>query len=217
MIKVTDEMLERLRESVSQCMGEKRYLHTLAVERMAERMALIYCPSAKNTLRAAALLHDTTKELDIDAQIELCQKYGVEYDSDNIAAKKTFHAMTAAALIQDKYPDLYCENIYLAVRYHTTGRAGMSLYEKIIYLADYIDDTRMFDECVMLRDMFWSADIENMSQSERLEHLDRVVLKSLDITISDLVADGKVINKDTVAARNFILKELNRRKEQNYG
>ncbi len=216
-MKITDEMLDRLRESISVCMGEKRYLHTLAVEKMAERMALIYCPDERNTLRAAALLHDITKELDLDAQIEMCKKYGVEYDSDNIAAKKTFHAMTAAALIEDKYPELYSDNIYLAVRYHTTGRAGMSLYEKIIYLADYIDDTRMFDECVMLRDMFWSADIENMSQSERLEHLDFVVLKSLDITISDLVADGKVINKDTVAARNFILKELNKRKENIHG
>ena len=116
--------------------------------------------------------------------------------------------MTAAAIVKNEYPLFADDEIILAVRYHTTGREGMTLPEKIIYLADYIDDTRKFDECVFLRDMFWGAQIENMSMDERMAHLDRVVLKSLDITISDLIEGGKVINRDTVAARNDILKKL---------
>ena len=201
-------MIISLRKTVGKGMSEKRYLHTLAVEDMASRMAKYLCPEKTDALRIAGLLHDITKELTLDEHIEICKKYGVEYTSDNVAAKKTFHAMTAAAVVKNEYPEFAYDEIILPVRYHTTGREGMTLSEKIIYLADYIDDTRKFDECVFLRDMFWGADIENMSMDERLTHLDRVVLKSLDITISDLIDGGKVINRDTVAARNDILKKL---------
>lgn len=209
MKNITEEMLSSLRISVKELMSEKRYKHTLAVEKMADKISLLYCKEYRNILRAAALLHDITKELPKESQIEICEKYGVEYDSDNLAAKKTFHAMTAAALIKEKYPEFYSDEVYLAVRYHTTGRNDMTLFEKIIYLADYIDETRTYDECVYLRNLFFSLDIESLSEEERLIHLDKVVLESLNITIKDLIAENKVINKDTVAARNCILKNLN--------
>ncbi len=208
MILVNEEMLSSLRKKVGEGMSEKRYLHTLAVEDMAAKMAKYLCPEKEGILRAAGLLHDITKELTLDEHLEICKKYGVEYNDDNIAAKKTFHAMTAAAIVKNEYPELCDDEIIFSVRYHTTGREGMSLPEKIIYLADYIDDTRKYDECIFLRNMFWGADIENMTMDERLSHLDRVVLKSLDITISDLIEGGKVINRDTVAARNDILKKI---------
>lgn len=208
MILINEEMLSSLRKRVGEGMSEKRYLHTLAVEDMAARMAKYLCPEKEWILRAAGLLHDITKELTLDEHLEICEKYGVEYTDDNIAAKKTFHAMTAASIVKNEYPEFADDDIILSVRYHTTGREGMSLPEKIIYLADYIDDTRKYDECILLRNMFWDADIENMTMDERLSHLDKVVLKSLDITISDLIESGKVINRDTVAARNDILKKI---------
>lgn len=208
MILINEEMLLSLRKKVGEEMSEKRYLHTLAVEDMAAKMAKYLCPEKEGILRAAGLLHDITKELTLEEHLEICKKYSVEYNDDNIAAKKTFHAMTAAAVVKNEYPELCCDEIILPVRYHTTGREGMTLPEKIIYLADYIDDTRKYDECILLRNMFWGADIENMTMDERLSHLDKVVLKSLDITISDLIEGGKVINRDTVAARNDILKKI---------
>ena len=211
MMDITLSIIDELRERVGTYMSEKRYAHTVAVEDMAARMAKYLCPEKENALRAAALLHDITKELTSDEHIKICESLGVSYDSDNVAAKKTFHAMTAAAKIKVDYPELADGEIISAVRYHTTGREGMTLTEKIIYLADYIDDTRKFPECILLREMFWGADIENMTMEERLLHLDRVVLKSLDITISDLIDGGKVINRDPVAARNYILKNLNNR------
>ena len=211
MTLINEEMLSCLRRKVAKGMSEKRYAHTLAVEDMAARMSKYLCPEKEGVLRAAALLHDITKELALDEHIEICNKYGVEYNDDNIAAKKTFHAMTAAAIVKNEYPELSCDEIILAVRYHTTGREGMTLPEKIIYIADYIDDTRKYDECIFLRNMFWEADLDGMTMDKRMAHLDRVVLKSLDITISDLIEGGKVINRDTVAARNDILKKINNR------
>ena len=84
----------------------------------------------------------------------------------------------------------------------------MSLIEKIIYLADYIDDTRTFPDCVALREMFWGRDVLRMSESERLLHLDSVVLRSLEMTIADLVDNGRVVNAETTAARNYVLEKI---------
>ena len=130
MMDITLSMLDTLRANVGEYMSEKRYAHTVAVEDMASRMAKYLCPEKTNILRAAALLHDITKELTADEHIKICEDLGVSYDSDNIAAKKTFHAMTAAAKIKDQYPEFADEEIIGAVRYHTTGREGMTLSER---------------------------------------------------------------------------------------
>ena len=210
-MKISEELLAGLREKISGRMSGKRLAHTLAVEKMAIKVGELYCPEKTDILAAAALLHDITKEKTTEEHIEICERYGVEYTEENILAPKTFHAITAAALIPVEFPEFTDEEIISAVRYHTTGREGMTLIEKIIYLADYIDDTRTFPDCVALREMFCGVDVEAMSDSERLYHLDRVALTSFEMTVSDLVERGSVVNADTVAARNYIIKNLNDR------
>lgn len=208
-MKISEELLARLREKISSRMSGKRLAHTLAVEKMAVRIGTLYCPERIDVLAAAALLHDITKEKTTEEHIAICNEKGVEYTEENISAPKTFHAITAAALIPSDFPEFNDEEIIRAVRYHTTGRADMTLAEKIIYIADYIDDTRTFDDCVVLREMFWGANVEAMSKEEKFEHLDRVVLRSLEMTIADLVENGRVVNADTTAARDGILKKKN--------
>lgn len=208
-MKISEEALEKLREQITSMMSGGRLLHTLAVERMAVRIADIYCPEKRDILAAAALLHDITKEKTVEEHIAICKKFGAEYSQQNIDAPKTFHAITAAALIPEKFPELADGEIISAVRYHTTGREGMTLIEKIIYIADYIDETRTFSDCITLREMFWGRDVSKMSEKERLLHLDRVVLRSLEMTITDLIECGRVINSDTLAAKEYILKQVN--------
>ena len=113
------------------------------------------------------------------------------------------------ASIPVELPELNDAEIISAVRYHTTGREGMTLTEKIIYIADYIDETRTFPDCITLREMFWGSDVESMSEAERLLHLDRVVLRSLEMTVADLIECGRVINSDTLAAKEYISKKVN--------
>ena len=111
-------------------------------------------------------------------------------------------------LIPELYPEFSDDDVIAAVRWHTTGRAGMNIVEKILYLADYIDMSRVFEDCVKLRDYFFSKDVKGMSEEERLEHLDKTLLMSFDMTIKGLLADGTVINKDTVNARNSLICDL---------
>lgn len=208
-MKISEELLAGLREKISGRMSGKRLAHTLAVEKMAVRLGELYCPEKKDVLAAAALLHDIAKELSVEEHIAICEKYGAEYTNDNILAPKTFHAITAAALIPTEFSEFNDDEIISAVRYHTTGREGMTLIEKIIYLADYIDDTRTFPDCVKLRQMFWGIDVEAMNENERICHLDRVVLCSLEMTIADLKENGRVVNADTIAAKDSLIEKYN--------
>lgn len=206
---ISEDMLSLLRDSVSTRMSEKRLAHTLGVEEMAARIAEIYCPEKENILRAAALLHDITKELTVDEQMEIAEGRGVSMDDDMREAPSTQHAFTASLIIPECYPEFSDGEIISAVRYHTTGRADMSLSEKIIYLSDYIDCTRTYPDCVALRDMFWGADIEAMNKDERIMHLDRVLLRSFEMTIDDLKSRNRRISRETAEAREDLLNKIN--------
>ncbi|MBD8986286.1 MAG: HD domain-containing protein [Clostridiales bacterium] len=190
-------------------LSPKRLRHVLAVRDMAARLAELYCPEDTELLQAAALLHDMTKELSPQEQIALCDRYGIPRTRGDVLAPKCFHAMTAAALIPVMYPAFADPRIVSAVRWHTTGRVGMTLDEKLIYLADYIDESRTFPDCVTLRNLFWDAHPEQMEMPARLAHLRTVLIVSYDMTITGLIRDGVPVSPDTFLARNELLCEQN--------
>ena len=207
-ILITDEMILSLRESLKSKMSGFRLAHTLGVEEMAARIGAIYCPEKLNVLRAAALLHDMTKELSPDAQKEIFERHGEEMSADAKLSPPTQHAITAALEIPVRYPEFADGEVIGAVRYHTTGRADMTLCEKIIYISDYIDFTRTYSDCKVLREMFWSANPEKMGELEREIHLDRVILTCLELTVEDLKENSRHISAETLEARDFILAKI---------
>ena len=199
---ISEKKLDILRISVCEGLSEYRSRHILEVEKMAARLGELYLPKTKlNKLRAAALLHDITKELKTDEQIKLCEKYRIELSDSDMNSPKTLHAITAAAVIPEKYPEFADDKIISAVRWHTTGKAGMSVFEKIIFLADYIDDTRTYPSCISLRDEFFSAKPEKMNEVERIRHLDRAALDSIENTLSYLQSKERSIHPLTLEAR----------------
>ena len=208
---ITDTMLDALRSSVKGRLSDFRWSHTAGVERMAERLAQIFAPERVNELRAAALLHDITKEKKTDEQIEICTRYGYKLRDDEIGSPAILHAITAALVIPHEYPELVTDEIISAVRWHTTGRDGMTLAEKIIYLADYIEDTRKYDECIALRNMFFDAKPEKMTAEAAEEHLDRVILRSLKMTVNDIKSKGGAVCADTLLAQRYFEENLRQR------
>lgn len=201
----SEEMLAQLRESVKNEMGEKRYFHTLEVEKMAIRLGEIYAPEQIPTLRAAALLHDVTKERTTEEHIAICEKAGLLVLKAERKSPKMFHAKTAALIIPKKYPEFASEELVSAVRYHTTGKADMSIAEKIIYLADYIDMSRQFEDCVLLRNYFFDFDFERANDEEKISHLNDTLIMSYNLTIKGLLEDDKHIDKTTFEARNYLI------------
>ena len=207
MKEITEAMLEALRETVLQSMSQKRFRHTVAVEEMVVRLCALFCPEYTLQMRAAALLHDLTKELNAVEQESLCQKYGIPITDADRLAPKTFHARTAAAVIQDRAHSFDDPLIINAVRWHTTGHAGMTLTEKLLYLADYIDLSRTYQNCVILRRYFFGANPEEMGQQERETLLRDTLILSYDMTIRDLLAEDLPVAPDTVDARNELMLE----------
>ena len=204
---ITETQLNLLREELSSSMSEKRYRHTVEVEKMVVRLAELYAPDQMMTLRAAALLHDITKEYSSDRHRMIFAQKGLTLTREDLLAPKTFHARTAAAILGERYPELCEEEVISCVRWHTTGRRGMTLPEKLVYLADYIDLSRKFENCVKLRNFFFDAHPEKMNEAERLAHLRDTLILSYDMTIADLLAEGTPISPDTFEARNELVTE----------
>lgn len=202
---INEAMLDELRQSLASKMSPKRYAHTCAVEEMVGRLCELYCPETKMELRAAALLHELTKEESLQNQLQMCHDFGIMVRPEDLLAPKTFHAKTAAALIRRDYPAFATETVVLAVRWHTTGHADMTLTEQLLYLADYIDESRKFPDCVRLRDYFWGACPEHMDEALRLAHLRDAMILSYDMTMRNLLAESVPISTDTVLSRNHLI------------
>ena len=193
-----------LETKVRQYMSEYRFNHTLSVVNECKALAEMFGVKGDD-LVISAYLHDITKEMPIDEQLELCYAYGITLDNCTLHSPKTLHSYSAPALIAKDFPEYNKPEIITPIRYHTTGRADMTLNEKLLYLADYIDESRSFDSCVLLRRYFFGAFPELMSREEREELLRQTLIMSYDMTIKDLLADGRPVARDTVAARNELI------------
>ena len=204
---ITEQSLSALRTSLASSMSEKRYRHTIEVENMVIRLGELYAPEKILILRAAALLHDITKEYSSDHHLMIFAQKGLSLTREDLLAPKTFHARTAAALIGESYPELAEDEVISCVRWHTTGRRGMTICEKLLYLADYIDDSRTFSSCVLLRRYFFGAEPELMTKEELERHLRATLLLSYEHTLKDLLSEGAPIDEDTIRARNELLVE----------
>ncbi len=207
-MKFSEEQITSLRKTISDTMSEKRFFHTAEVEKMAARIGEIYLPQKIDLLRVAALLHDITKEYTTETQMQICREFGIIITKQDILTPKTFHARTAAMLIPARYPEFADDEVISAVRWHTTGNAEMTLMEKIVYLADYIDESRKFEDCVKLRHIFWDAHPEKMSESERETHLAKTLVTSFDMTVANLIAENCIVHEDTFKARNALIISL---------
>ena len=202
-MKITNDVLSIMRSELQNHISGKRLSHSFAVEEEAKALGELFGFSEEMLLKlsAAAILHDITKGKKTDEQIELCKKYSITVTQDDLASPKVFHSITGAYVARELFPEYVDEEIFSAIKYHTTGKEDMTLFEKLIYLADYIEKTRDFPDCVELRAYFYSKEPST-------KHLDRTMLRSFDMTVRNLLDDGYAIHSATVTARNSILARL---------
>ena len=150
-------MLDGLRDALAKRISPKRFRHTLGVEREIERLGQLYLPAKILPLRAAALLHDVTKELSPQEQIALCEKYGIPITRVDRISPKTFHAKTACPVIKREFPEFATDAVLSAVKKHTTGEPCMTTFDKIVFIADYVEDLKTYDSCKTVRDELFST------------------------------------------------------------
>ena len=200
----SERALAALREQVGKTMSKKRLAHTLGVEQTVAEMAALYCPEKTGMLRAAALLHDCTQEYDEAQTRAVLSREGIKLRADEAQSKQIWHAITAEAEIPRLYPDLADSELLQCVRWHTTGREGMTVPEALLYLADVIEPTREYPACVALRKRFFDADPAAMSGEARAAHLRDVLLESLEGTRDHLVEKGAPVCTDTLSAIEYL-------------
>ncbi len=195
---------EYLKGEVKKKLDDFRAAHVLSVYEECKKLADIFklSESEKGSLLNAVLLHDITKPLSTREHIELAQRLGITLENENILCPKTLHAVTGAAYAKKYYADYVNDESYKAILCHTTGKVNMSLCEKLLYIADYIEPTRKFNDCIQVRERFYSS-LDQGTPATLC--LDRTIVYSLDLTINQLIAEGARIHPDTVKTRNFLL------------
>ncbi len=197
--------IDNIREIVKNYVCEKRFSHTLGVEGEAYRLGMIFIPEKAEKLQLTGLLHDITKDFKTEKQLELCKEYGIAVDLENLVPK-LLHSKTGCELAKRTFGEKVVDDeIYNGILYHTTGRENMSLFEAIIYLADYIEETRTFEDCVRLREYFYDNIKNANSYEDKIQVLRKTMIYSFDLTIKNLIDEGKRIDKDTINARNYFV------------
>ena len=130
----------KLEKKLKKYMDEERFIHTQGV--MYTACALAMCHNADmNQARLAGLLHDCAKCIPNSKKLKICQKENIPVSAAEEASPDLLHAKLGVYISKEKY-GVTDREVRQAVRYHTTGRPEMTLLEKIIYIADYIEPGR---------------------------------------------------------------------------
>ena len=181
--------LPELRACSYAMMREKRVAHVQGVEEEAVRLARRW--GADETMaRRAGILHDCTKYLELEDQLALCRKYGVELDALEQQAVKLLHSKTGACIARAVFGEP--DEVYWAIFWHTTAKADMTTLEKILYVADYMEPNRDFEGVERLRALAY-------------EDLDRALLLGVETTIQEMIDRQLPIHSNTLAARDWLI------------
>ena len=179
--------VEEYRTEIVRRLSPYRAQHSLNVAEEAVRLALQYGEDVSRA-EIAGLLHDCTKETPQKEQLQLLKQFDIILRYTEQCGPKLLHAMTGPIVAREQFG--VTDSLVLdAIRYHTTGRAGMSQLEKIIYIADFVSADRTYSGVDELRALAY-------------RNLDDAVLFALSYTISDLVKKQRPVHEDTVNAYN---------------
>lgn len=206
--RFSSEELTNLREAVKSKLSQERYLHTLGVENAALRIADFCLPEFKYEISAAALLHDIAKELARDELQEIIFSDVFLTDEDK-SSQKLYHAFAAPYVIKRDFPLFATENILSAVFYHTTGRENMTLFEEIIFVADYVEEGRLYPECIAARERLFSS-LDPHSQEKSIIALHECALEELENTEAHLLKKSVPMNSRSAKAKEWIERKINK-------
>ncbi len=134
------EDIDLLKKKIKKCLDKDRYRHTLGVAYTAAALAMRYGIDIEAAFKAG-LLHDNAKCIPNDEKYKMCEEYGIELTKAEREIPSLVHAKLGAFLAHEKY-GIDDKDIIDAVRTHTTGEPGMSMLQKIIFTADYIEPNR---------------------------------------------------------------------------
>lgn len=183
--------MEELETEVIALLNPNRVAHVLGCRDCAVELARLYGENEVDAARAG-LLHDITKAIDGPLQLTLCAEYGIVLDTFSRSFPKTLHALTGSLVAERIFGEN--ESVVSAICHHTTGRANMTMLEKIIYIADYVERNRNFPGVEEMRRLAYTD-------------LDKAVLMGLESAVAHVKRQGQDLAPATLEALAFLKKQ----------
>ncbi|WP_026651202.1 bis(5'-nucleosyl)-tetraphosphatase (symmetrical) YqeK [Butyrivibrio proteoclasticus] len=185
----TIEITKRLSSTLEKELKPDRYVHTLGVAYTAASLAMAHGADVEKAL-IAGLLHDCAKCMSHEEQIKICEKNKIDITEVERKNHSLLHAKAGVYIARTKY-DVYDTEILGAIRWHTTGKEDMSLLEKIVYIADFIEPNR--------------KPLEGMDQirKEAFTDIDKCLAHILHDSVIYLKTIGKEIDEMTMTAYDY--------------
>lgn len=181
---------EQIIEYIKSNLNNQRFQHSLRVQNTAVELAHYYKTDIEKT-SLAGLVHDCAKNMEISKMLYIIEKNGYNIDIKFKNNSNIMHGL-AGAIVAETVMGIADREVLDAVAYHTTGKANMTMLQKIIYLADYIEPMRNFPGVEELRQLAY-------------KDLDKALLLSFNNTIKYVIDKNEFIHSDTIEARNYLM------------
>lgn len=191
------EDIEKLKEDLKIVLSDSRYNHSISVMNMCEALASRYNANGKKA-KLVGLMHDMAKDMTKEEKIQYVKNNNIECSLIEEKIVEILHGKIAADICKKRYQ--FDEEMCTAIKYHTTGKENMTLLEKILFIADKIDETRNYEGVEELRKLAF-------------EDLDKAILKNIDDTLIINIQKNKLILEESIKTRNNLL--LSSEKDKN--
>ena len=180
----------KIRQQLKAMLSPSRYEHTLSTQKEAIKLANENGVN-ENKASLAALLHDCAKNMSTDEMLDFIKTERIRIDEITMLNPSLLHSIAGKVIARYKF-GITDEDILGAIEFHTTGKADMTKLQKIIFLADIIEETRHYDGVEEIREI---AHVD----------MDEAIIKSLDRIITFILSEGKLLHPNTIQARNYLL------------
>ena len=181
--------IEELKEELKKYLKTSRYDHSISVMEVSGQLAEKYHINKEKVMKVA-LMHDMAKELPFDELKNYIIKNNIYASKMEMRVGVTLHGKVAADMCKKKYGFNY--EMCKAISIHTTGKPRMSLLEKIIFIADKIDYTRIYEGVEELRKLAF-------------QDIDSAIVKNIENSIIRNIESNRLILEESIKTRNYIL------------
>ncbi len=185
--------LEKIRAWIKSRLSEERYLHSLGAEETARELAYMFSVDPEKAA-LAGLIHDNAKNISYEEMLSIIKKNNFDIEENVKNNQKILHAYLGSFLAE-KELHIEDQEILEAIKFHTTGRVNMSIFEKIIFLADKIEANT--------RDIDFRCEVLNILKETN--NIDKAVMYCVERTIRSLLDRKLKISPITIDVWNNYL------------
>lgn len=181
--------LEDYKKILKTKLSEKRFYHSVCTMEMCEKIAKHYGIDVEEA-RLVGLMHDIAKELPSDEKISYAKENNLAINEVELVSPNLLHAKIGADMCKKLFN--FSDKMCTAISLHTTGGENMDMLSKILFVSDGIGIDRTWKDADFVRDLVF-------------KDLDASVLYILNLTITECIEKNRVIHKDSILARNYLL------------